>query len=99
MRHNHILSFSVLASTPTFLLASNRASVFFFMVFMFSPNVLTSSGKILIIVPVFVAEATLHVIYEKRFPSKLKATYFSSFGNKPLQFGLQNNWTFTIVVS
>jgi hypothetical protein len=32
--------FSVFTSRPTYLVASNRASVFFFMVFTFSPSVL-----------------------------------------------------------
>jgi len=44
-RYNHILSLSVFTCRPTSLPASNRASVFYFSIFMFSPNirVLTSS--------------------------------------------------------
>jgi len=36
---------SVVTSRITYLLASNRASVFFFMVFTFSPNILISSTQ------------------------------------------------------
>jgi hypothetical protein len=41
-RHEHIV-FSAVTAGPMSLLASNRVTVFFFMVFMFLPNKLTSA--------------------------------------------------------
>jgi hypothetical protein len=65
VRHNHILSFLCVISWLTSLLASNKASVFFFMAFMSSLNILT-------LFPDFLRPSWLYILKQRSKATVIK---------------------------